>query len=181
MGEESISSDEHTTDASFLSGLDKSVLQQFLDYSLGSLNRVQTKFAALDSKASQSMGLISIVGGILVFGLPPAKVKSNVGDSLLSFGVLCLLCSALCSLLCLRVRLTIEPPTIKRAVEWLHAQDKNRLAVSMLSALIIDLANAERSHIQACESKSKVLSIGQALQLIGIAFLFAWFLLAKLT
>lgn len=181
MNNISTNSDESQTDASLLGELDRSILQQLFDYSLGSLNRVQSRFAALDSKASQSMGLIAVVGGILVFGAPSVRLKSGFGEVILSVAVVCLLCSALCSLLCLRIRTTMEPPTVEKAIDWLRAQNQEKLESRMLSALIIDLAHAEYSHIHACLTKSRFLLGGQIFQMVGVTLLFAWFVLSKLT
>lgn len=174
-------SDESKTDASLLAALDTPTLHQLFDYSLGSLSRVQSRFASLDSKASQSMGLIAVVGGILVLGTSSAKVKSGYGDAILPIAVLCLLCSALCSLLCLRIRTTLEPPTVDKAIDWLSAQNQDNLELRMLSALVIDLAHAEHSHIQACLTKSRFLLGGQIFQVVGVTFLFAWFILLRLS
>jgi hypothetical protein len=168
-----------------LTEIGKPTVSQIISFSWGALDRVHSRFEAIDSKASQSIGIIAVVGGILVLGLPPVKMKEELTDLLLIISVAALLGSALFSLLCLRVRFTKEPPTIGNVIEWLREQQgreqqEQNIEILLLSSLVIDLANAEDSHLRVCKVKARHLAMAQVLQGIGVVMLFIYFILSKI-
>lgn len=163
-----------------LTEIGKPTVSQIIGFSWGALDRVRSRFEAIDSKASQSIGLIAVVGGILVLGLPQVKIKKELTDLLLIISVAALLASALFSLLCLRVRFTMEPPTVGNVIEWLREQQGQNIEILLLSSLVIDLANAENSYLRVCEVKARHLAVAQLLQGIGVVMLFIYFILSKI-
>ena len=158
----------------------KPTVSQIISLSWGALDRIHSRFEAIDSKASQSIGFIAVVGGILVLGLPQVNMKKELIDLLLIISVAALLCSALFSLLCLRVRSVVEPPTIFMVLDWLREKQEQNIEIQLLSSLVVNLAQSEDSYLQVCKVKVWQLEVAQVLQGIGVLMLFIYFILSKI-
>jgi hypothetical protein len=167
-------------DASFLSGIGDTNLNTFYDYATRGLDRVQRRFSALDSKASQTISLLAVVSGILVFAVPSPDLKIVDVKLILYASMVCFIIATLCCLFCLRVRNVLEPGTVGQIIELIHEKDHKRINFAMLSTLIIDIANAERSYITIYDKKSKYLTIGQDFEVVGIILLLMFIGLSKI-
>lgn len=161
------------SDSSRISKVGKENLQLLYEYALNSINRFQRKFVAIDSKASQTIGIIAVVGGIFSFAVPQEIIRNGSHLILLFIAIICLISSTLCCILCLRVRTILEAPSIEKIIKWIYEnEEKNEIInIKILSAIIVDLGNAENSHLEAIEKKAKYLSIGQIFEVFGIFFL----------
>lgn len=168
------------SDAERLARAPKATLELLLKYSEGSLVRAQSRFAALDDKASQSIGLIGIIGGILAFA-PLSSNANQAGDAVLMAAAAFLIGAAFCSLLALTVRLTREPPTVGGVLTILAGADLSVSDVAYMCSMIVDLANAERSHLDASHAKARMVRIAQGLQAVGVVLVFAYLMIEKLS
>lgn len=167
-----MASESNYFDTSFLPDIGISNLHIFYNFATHSLDRIQRKFAAIDSKASQTISLLAVVSGVLVFALSSSNIKNDEVKLILYGSIICFIIATLCCLWCLRVRSVLEPQTVEGAIKWLKEKDIKNIEVEILSALIIDIANAEKSYIDVYDKKTKYLSIGQDFEVIGIMLLF---------
>ncbi len=168
------------SDASILSNIGKENLLVLYNYAVKSLSRVQTRFAAIDSKASQTISLIAVVGGLLIFTVPTTKLKEIITICLLLSVIICFIIAILFCLWCLRVRSLLEAPLVTKTVNWINESEEKDIDIKLLSSLIIDIANAEFDHMEIYNKKARYLGIGQALEVVGIIFLLIFIGISKL-
>lgn len=163
----------YLSDASHLSEIGVDNLRILYEYAMSVLNRLQTRFIALDSKASQTISLIAVLSGILVYTLPSSTMANAEIKIMLYGSMICFVFAILFCLFCLRVRMMLEPPTVEGTIKWMFTRDKKQIDFEMFSAIIVDLANAEKSQVKIYNLKAKYLSIGQLFEVIGVISLLA--------
>jgi hypothetical protein len=168
-----MSSERYLSDASHLSDIGVDNLRILYEYAMSVLNRLQKRFIALDSKASQTISLLAIVSGIFVSALPSSQIANGEIKVMLYGSIICFIIAILFCLLCLRVRVMLEPPTIEGAVRWIFPREKKQIDLELFSAIIVDLANAEKSQLKIYNLKAKYLNIGQLFEVIGVISLLA--------
>lgn len=173
-------SDKKQTDVSELSKLDVKTLGVLLEYSYKALERAQGRLDVISSKASQGMGFVAVAGAVLVFAMPTQPVTNPALIPILIGGVGSLLASAICSLVCLQVRLFLEPATVSKSVQWFYEERENLCSPRLIAGLITDIANAEIDHNRKGDTKARFLAAAQLLQVAGVGFLFLYFLLSIL-
>lgn len=162
------------SDASELLTIGTCDLEALYAYAVSAFERSRRRFESLDSKASQTIGTLAIVGGILAFALSSSQPRgSNIGI-LLYASLMSFVASTACCLLCLRVRSLSEPSSVDEVITWLEGREPKNIHNIMLCAWIIDFANAERRYLEVCLSKSRQLSIAWCFEMLGIALLVAF-------
>ena len=168
---ENSNKNEKGSDSRALIEHDQTTVRAAYEYSISSLHRIQTRFAAIDTKASHTMGIIAVVVAILALSFPSPGEASKEVNGLLYAAITLFIGSVLCCLLCIQVRSLLEGPTIGTIIDWLKDKHKLKGDKELLTVLTVDLANAETSHYMVYEKKTKYLFIAQVLEVAGIVLL----------
>lgn len=162
------------SDASELLTIGIPALEALYAYATSALERSRRRFESLDSKASQTVGSLAIVGGILGFALSSSLSKGGNIGFLLYGSLMCFVAATALCLLCLRVRSLSEPSPVDDVLTWLEGRDPQNIHSRMLCAWIVDLANAEKRYLKVCVWKSRCLSIAWCFEMLGIVLLVAF-------